>query len=420
MPSTEISYYALAGTGYERGPAGLIRRRPAESGHVDEVFHADGTWHPTDLVSKYYLTDRVDEDLVLITPDEADAVLAWFGDRSTTPPLVGGQALQRAWHIRLDGDAPFETLRDRLGLVAHGSVEDKQKRDPAFKVLRNDDSGRLSLNVYTGLRGGWTVTLEFLGEAPTPETVAAVSAEVLSAAADLGFTEARPAGVKPARKQLFRLTFTDVLDRDRLKTLQQKLRLSDDGDLTDDEDTEFGETYLPHGPAYRPQLWLSRADTERWTVGVSNEGIRPPEEHLQQWRDQVTAAATEAGLTLADEWLSPVPAQPTPLPPPPVRTGPPVESAYYATFTGSLTQAQLQAIRDRFGLSRRGKLDDDWDQDFGVVTLQDAVKLHLYRKEPDKWSFSLTYQGEPPSPELLDQVRAEISAAAAEAGLRES
>ncbi|MFD8492000.1 hypothetical protein [Amycolatopsis sp. NPDC059657] len=420
MPSTEISYYALADTGYERGPAGLIRRRPAESGHVDEVFHANGTWHPTDLVSKYYLTDRVDEDLVLITPDEADAVLAWFGDRSTPPPLVGGEALRRAWQVRLSEDVPFEALRERLGLMAHGSIEDKQERDPAFKVLRNDATGRQSLNVYRALRGGWTVALEFLGEAPTPETVAEVSAEVLSTGFAVDEQAARPQGVKPPRKQLFRLTFTGALDRARLKALQQKLRLSDDGDLTDDEDTEFGETYLPHGPAYRPQLWLSRADTERWTFGVSNEGIRPPEEHLQQWRDQVTAAATEAGLTPADEWLSPVPAQPTPLPPPPVRTGPPVERAYYATFTGSLTQAQLQAIRDRFGLSRRGKLDDDWDQDFGVVTLQDAVKLHLYRKEPDKWSFSLTYQGEPPSPELLDQIRAGISAAAAEAGLRES
>ncbi|WP_370945824.1 hypothetical protein AB5J62_43095 [Amycolatopsis sp. cg5] len=442
MSSTEISYYALADSGYDKGPAGLIRRRPDAGGHVDEVFSPrTGTWRPTDLVSKYYLTDRVDEDLVLITAAEADAVTAWFGDRSTRPPLLGGRSLAEAWRVRLTGDIPFEALRERLGLEPHGSPADGLERDPGFRVLRNDESARLSLNVYVAPSGGWSVALEFLGEAPSAAAVAEVRAEVLSAAAELGFTATdeqtgtdaksfsasplpplpRPIGVKKPRHQLFRLTFTGSLDKEQLKALQQKLRLSDDGDLTDEEDTEFGETYLPHDLGYRPQLWLSRADTERWTFGISNEGIRPPEEHIRQWHDQVVEAATEAGLALAEEWQSPTPPNPTPLPEPPVRTGLPVESAYYAGFAGSLTQERLEAIRERFGLSRRGKLDDDWDTDFGVVRLRDEpgtpVKLNFDRRAEDKWSFSVTYQGEPPAPELLERVRSEIAAAAAEAGL---
>lgn len=82
----------------------------------------------------------------------------------------------------------------------------------------------------------------------------------------------------------------------------------------------------------------------------------------------------------------------------------------------------LDAFRERLGLRKRGRLSDDWDDLFGSRDLRPADRgrmwLHLSRLEdPDEWSVSLAFQGEPMAVDDLERLRADILAAAAEVGV---
>ena len=77
----------------------------------------------------------------------------------------------------------------------------------------------------------------------------------------------------------------------------------------------------------------------------------------------------------------------------------------------------LAGFCERVGLHRRGRLSDDWDQEFGWRELrareQGWVNLMLWRHEDDEWSVELTFETNPLPDEEAAQLRQEILDAAA-------
>jgi hypothetical protein len=98
----------------------------------------------------------------------------------------------------------------------------------------------------------------------------------------------------------------------------------------------------------------------------------------------------------------------------------PVVRAYTARFSGALTAESLDRLREVCGLQARGRLEDERSEEFGVRRLRDTpctpVVLRLYR-EDGRWSFVLTYQGDPPGADELAAVRDRVRAAVAAAGV---
>jgi hypothetical protein len=88
---------------------------------------------------------------------------------------------------------------------------------------------------------------------------------------------------------------------------------------------------------------------------------------------------------------------------------------------GELSQSKLDRLRELLSLTRRGRLTDAEDAEFGYRYLRDEapdrVVLHLYRDDDTSWSVSLAYEGEPPSQDTVDEIRRAILDAASELGL---
>jgi hypothetical protein len=95
--------------------------------------------------------------------------------------------------------------------------------------------------------------------------------------------------------------------------------------------------------------------------------------------------------------------------------------SYVALFYGEVTEQSLQTLSSRLDLRARGRLDDDWDMEFGYCDLRnqppDKVSLTLWRTNDSKWKISVDYQGDPPPPRLVAQVRADVTEAIMAAGL---
>ncbi|WP_246398099.1 hypothetical protein [Mycobacterium vicinigordonae] len=81
----------------------------------------------------------------------------------------------------------------------------------------------------------------------------------------------------------------------------------------------------------------------------------------------------------------------------------------------------LPEFLEQVGLQRRGRLDDDWDQEFGRARLRarehGLVELTLWRYEDDDWLVNLTYEKDPLPAEQAEQLRRKVLAAAATAGM---
>lgn len=82
---------------------------------------------------------------------------------------------------------------------------------------------------------------------------------------------------------------------------------------------------------------------------------------------------------------------------------------------------QLSGFREELGLNPRGRLDDDWDQEFGRRELrpreQGLVKLTLWRYADDDWMIALTYERDPLPTDEAEELRLNILDAATAAGL---
>jgi hypothetical protein len=142
---------------------------------------------------------------------------------------------------------------------------------------------------------------------------------------------------------------------------------------------------------------------------------------VDQWRADIMAAATEAGLAYERDWLRPRPAPQDRKPPPapPRRTSAQVRYLHRWYLDGGFTQESLREFQRAAGITENGQVDDDTQQVFGDRVLRDednrVVRLMLARSADGDWYLSLTYQDDPP--DEIDQLSRELRAAVEQAGL---
>ncbi|UUU23828.1 hypothetical protein [Streptomyces sp. DSM 40750] len=78
-------------------------------------------------------------------------------------------------------------------------------------------------------------------------------------------------------------------------------------------------------------------------------------------------------------------------------------------------------FREQLELNPRGRLGDDWDQEFGRRDLrsteQGQVKLTLWRYAEDDWMIALTYERDPLPSDEAEELRRNILDAAVAVGL---
>jgi hypothetical protein len=98
-----------------------------------------------------------------------------------------------------------------------------------------------------------------------------------------------------------------------------------------------------------------------------------------------------------------------------------MSTQFFVRMKGELA-GNLVEFCKRVGLRRRGRLNDDWDQEFGRRELrsrdQGWVNLTLWRGfEDDDWKVKLTYEKEPLSASEAEQWRQKVLNAAAAVGM---
>lgn len=90
---------------------------------------------------------------------------------------------------------------------------------------------------------------------------------------------------------------------------------------------------------------------------------------------------------------------------------------------GSVDTPELGVLRERLGLTPRGRLGDDWDANFGTLVIrpidEEHVLLNLYRdlNGDGEWRFILTYEREPLPEAEVNEWERRIRDAAGAAGL---
>jgi hypothetical protein len=98
-----------------------------------------------------------------------------------------------------------------------------------------------------------------------------------------------------------------------------------------------------------------------------------------------------------------------------------MQPALFVELRGELPHARLERLRELLALTRKGRLDDTQDTEFGYRYLREddgnLVVLRLMRRSDTDWGMRLTYQNEPPPAEAVERLREEIPAAAASVGL---
>ena len=78
MPE-KVTYYAVVGQNRTIGnPSGLVRRRHAAVGPVDESLSRDLSWSFTDAIYQLERGENFGPELVEISEDEADVLIAQF------------------------------------------------------------------------------------------------------------------------------------------------------------------------------------------------------------------------------------------------------------------------------------------------------------------------------------------------------
>ena len=81
MPE-KVTYYAVVGENRSIGnPSGLVRRRHAAAGPVDESFARDLSWSFTDAIYQLERGENFGPELVEISEDEANVLIGRFRER---------------------------------------------------------------------------------------------------------------------------------------------------------------------------------------------------------------------------------------------------------------------------------------------------------------------------------------------------
>lgn len=114
----------------------------------------------------------------------------------------------------------------------------------------------------------------------------------------LGLDGERPHPPRP--RTLLRVELSGDLDRDRLDRLQAGLGMRRSGRLSQDWSDSFGERILAGEGDSQTSMRLRRRSPLAWTVTVSARGAAPSGAEVEQWRDEVLAAAAGAGLVVGE------------------------------------------------------------------------------------------------------------------------
>jgi hypothetical protein len=439
-----VSYYVKT-TG-SPGPAALYRRRhfPERGGRDDEYYVArEDTWREGDGVRKYE-AGRSDWDFYGVHPDEAEQVRAWFRriaevglDGAGRPPLLGEWSVGYAWLVELRGpldDETVTTVLDRLGMTRRAELGPLE-RDLGLRVLHSDMECRWNFDLYRASENSWFLRLLYLRLTPDERVIEDLRAQVYALGLDIvnervalqdswPLSDRARGELRPRADWVLAMWFLGRLTEAALRTLHKRLNLASEsgGDLEDDWIDEWGAGYLPNDSTFRAQLRLRRTaeDEHRWRFEIGVEGTRPPAAAVDQWRADIMAAATEAGLTYERDWLAPRPApRDRPVPAPPRRTSAQVRILHRWYLDGRFTDESLREFQRGTGITERGGVDDDTEQFFGDRTLRDEenrlVRLMLARTFDGDWYLSLSYQDDPP--DRVDQLTREIRTAAERAGL---
>lgn len=463
-PMTDlVSYYVQ--TNSSPGPASLFRRRP---GQVDERFVSGEkeTWRCHSGLKKYE-AGRADDDFYAIHPDEAERVIAWYReirrvgiDKVSRPPLLGEWSVGCAWLVSLkEGPLPeqtVETILSRLGMARRTHGADLGERTVGLRVLRSDMKCRWNFELHRSSSNSWFLSLLFLRLMPDERVIQGLRDEVYPLVEELGLdivkeqvaiqdswsnvidiVKAGPHAGRVRRPtrgdededqdRVLAVWFRGRMTERNLRTLHKRWNLTDEwgADLDEYWKLERGIGYLPNDTRFRAQLRLRRTsdDEDLWRFEIGIEGLRPPEETIDGWREDIVAAATAVDLVYERDWLAPrpMPHDQTPLLPPPVRTSAQVFVRYRAYLDGRFTASTLDGFRDKLGIDKRGRIDDDSKQVFGDRCLRDEknrlVRLMLGRTFDGDWFLSLSYQDTPPDQATVDQLARDIHAAATQAGL---
>lgn len=101
-----------------------------------------------------------------------------------------------------------------------------------------------------------------------------------------------------------------------------------------------------------------------------------------------------------------------------------IKVAFSIDITEPLDEQSVERLQDALGLddTNAGRLDDDWDYDFGVRRLKgtgiELTELVLWRADDHPWHVQLTYaESETPTAEELAGWRKEIIDGIKAAGL---
>jgi hypothetical protein len=98
-----------------------------------------------------------------------------------------------------------------------------------------------------------------------------------------------------------------------------------------------------------------------------------------------------------------------------------MDPALRITAFGEVDQRLLDQLRHDLDLRSAGRLTDEEDSTMGVrrddVGEGNKIWRSLSRNSPGSWTFSVSYEGQQPSGELIDRYRAEARSAFERAGL---
>jgi hypothetical protein len=90
-------------------------------------------------------------------------------------------------------------------------------------------------------------------------------------------------------------------------------------------------------------------------------------------------------------------------------------------LAGEFDSQKLEIVRERLGLTKSGRLSDDWDANFGHRDLAkepNRIWLDLYRDDDTSWNVTLTYEVDPLPADQVETLRRQILDAAAAVGVR--
>lgn len=98
-----------------------------------------------------------------------------------------------------------------------------------------------------------------------------------------------------------------------------------------------------------------------------------------------------------------------------------VDPQLYVRLPATIDEATVDALCVELGMTRTGRFDDGWDEEFGTRQFRSGdepiAEMCLYRHEVSEWAIEIAAEPPPLTDELIDELRAQIMDAAGRHGL---